>query len=213
MRIAVVLAAVAAVLGAAVIGAAVAPTPVEHRVEVRAPRLAAGIKVDYRVDGVSRIFKLQSDLAIGPGTLAAEIDLLTGTITGDLTLPPSDGYFIAFGFVPTTARTELVPVGKTTGTIKEGRVKANAKVVIKLGDVAVNGQPLDVGPACQTTEPASIDLEGPFQLDKMQLTGVYSIPPFAGCRGREPLDPLFTGLISGPGNTIDLTLTLLPTVP
>ncbi|WP_053717983.1 hypothetical protein [Saccharothrix sp. NRRL B-16348] len=208
MRIAVVLAAVAALLGAAL-----TPTWVVRHAEVRAPVLTAGIKVVYRVEGVSRIHKLQSDLAIGPGVLEAEIDLANGTITGDLSLPPSLGYFIVFGFVPNTARTELIPVARVTGTIKDGYVKANAKLLIKLDEVAVNEQPLDVGQACQTVEPASIDLGGPFELAKMRMTGVYTIPPFGGCQGRERLDPLLTGLISGPGNTIDLTLTLLPTVP
>ena len=78
---------------------------------------------------------------------------------------------------------------------------------------AARGRPLDVGPTCRTVEAASIDLEGPFELAKMRMKGVYAIPPFAGCQGRERLDPLLTGLISGPGNTIDLTLTLLPGIP
>lgn len=208
MRVAVVLAAVAALLGAAL-----TPTWVVRHAEVRAPVSTAGIKVFYEVEGVSRIHKLQSDLALGPGTLEAEIDLVDGTITGDLSLPPSYGYFIVFGFVPNTARTDLIPVAKVVGTIKDGYVKANARVVVKLGEVAVNEQPLDVGQACQTVEPASIDLEGPFELAKMRMKGVYTIPPFGGCQGRERLDPLLTGLISGPGNTIDLTLTLLPGTP
>jgi hypothetical protein len=208
VRIAAVLAAVAALLGAVL-----APTWSVRHAEVRAPRLAAGVEVDYQVDGVSRIHRLQSDLVIGPGTLQAEIDLVNGTITGELRLPPSDGYFVVFGFVPTTARTDLIPVARVTGTIKDGDVKANAKLDIALGEVAVNGQPLDVGPACRTVEPASIDLEGPFELAKMRMKGVYAIPPFGGCQGRERLDPLLTGLISGPGNTIDLTLTLLPAAP
>ncbi|MFJ6677095.1 hypothetical protein ACIQMJ_38850 [Actinosynnema sp. NPDC091369] len=208
MRIAVVLAAVAALLGATL-----TPTWEVRHAEVRVPRPAAGIVVNYQVDGVSRIFKLQSDLVIGPGTLKAEIDLVNGTIVGDLWLPPSDGYFVVFGFVPTTARTDLVPVAKVTGTIKDGDVKANAKLDIGLGDVVVDAQPLDVGPACRTVEAASIDLEGPFELAKMRMKGVYPIPPFGGCQGRERLDSLLTGLISGPGNTLDLTLTLLPGIP
>ncbi|WP_461119032.1 hypothetical protein [Saccharothrix stipae] len=208
MRVAVVLAAVVALWVAVW-----TPTWVVRHAEARPPRLAAGIKLTYRVDGVTRIHRLQSDLVIGPGTLEAEIDLANGTITGDLSLPPSYGYFIVFGFVPNTARTDLIPVGKVTGTIKDGQVEANSRLDIKLSEVAVDAQPLDVGQACRTVEPASIDLAGPFELAKMRMKGVYPIPPFAGCQGRERLDPLMTGLISGPGNAIDLTLTLLPAVP
>ncbi|ONI85199.1 hypothetical protein ALI22I_31835 [Saccharothrix sp. ALI-22-I] len=172
------------------------------------------MKVKYRVDGVTRIFKLQSELVLGPGTLDAEIDPINGTITGDLWLPPSYGYFIAFGFVPNTARADLTPVGKVTGTIKDGQIKAHVDVDIKLSEVAVDRQPLDVGQTCQTVEPASIDLEGEFDLNLMPMKGApYTIPPFGGCQGRERLDALMTGLISGPGNTIDITLTALPSTP
>ncbi|NUT51520.1 MAG: hypothetical protein HOV94_30120 [Saccharothrix sp.] len=208
MRIAVALAAVAALLGVT-LTPTFAVRPAAEVGEVGPPRTAAGIELTYQVDGVTRIAKLQSDLVIGPGRLDAELDLSSGTITGDLWLPPSDGYFIVFGFVPTTARTEMIPVGKVTGTIFDGQVNAHAEVDIKLGDVAVDRQPLDVGPACVTAEPASLDVFGPFEMTKMKLTGSYAIPTFGGCQGRERLDPLFTGLISGPGNTIELTLTLL----
>lgn len=206
MRVAAVLAVLVAVLAVST-----SPAPVVRHAGAPAPRPVAGIEVSYQVDGVTRIAKLQSDLVIGPGRLDAEIDLSTGTIVGDLWLPPADGYFVVFGFVPTTARTTMTPVGRVTGTIGEGQVEARAEVDIGLDDVAVNEQPLDVGPACATAEPASLRLEGPFELAQMRLTGVYAIPSFGGCQGRERLDPLFTGLISGPGNTIDLTLTLLPT--
>ena len=208
MRIAAVLAVLVAVLGASTASTLV----VRHaEVEVRAPRPVAGIEVSYQVDGVTRIAKLQSDLVIGPGRLDAEIDLGSGTITGDLWLPPADGYFVVFGFVPTTALVGMNPVARVAGTISEGWIEAHAEVDIVPDDVAVNGQPLDVGPTCATAEPASLRLEGPFELAQMRLTGVYAIPPFDGCQGRERLDPLLTGLISGPGNAIELTLTLLPT--
>jgi hypothetical protein len=189
------------------------PPRVARHDEGPAPRPVAAINIKYRVDVVTRIARLGSDLAIGPGTLDAEIDLGNGTITGDLWLPPAHGYFIVFGFVPTTARVDLVPVGKVTGVIKDGTVTANTKVDITLGEVAVDRQPLDVGPACRTAEPASIDLTGPFDLNLIPMRGGYTIPPFAGCVGRERLDPLITGLISGPDNTIDVKLTALPSTP
>ncbi|GAA3462920.1 hypothetical protein ACFFSW_29490 [Saccharothrix longispora] len=198
----VVLAAVAALLGALP-----GPAWVVRRPEPPAPARAAGITITYRVDAVSRIARLGSDLVIGPGTLVAEIDLVEGTIVGDLWLPPAYGYFIVFGFVPNTARTDLVPVGKVTGHIREGEITAHSDLTIRLGEVAVDSQPLDVGQACETTAPAGVDLAGPFDLHVIRMKAVYTIPPFGGCRGREDLDPLMTGLVSGPDNLLDLTLT------
>lgn len=203
MKLAVLLVAVAALLGAA---------PAPARVAPAAGASVAGaqpvvIVIRYRVDGVTRIAKLGSDLVLGPGTLVAEVDVLTGTFTGDLWLPPAPGYFVVFGFVPSTARTDLIPVGEVTGTIEAGRITTNARLHIGLADLTVDGEPLDVGPDCRTAAPASVDLQGPFDLARIPLEGGYEIPAFTGCQGREPLDPLTTGLVSGPGNTIELTLT------
>ncbi|WP_158842151.1 hypothetical protein [Saccharothrix deserti] len=208
MRVAVVIAAVAALLGATL-----TPGWVVRHAEVRAPQPVVIVKIKYKVEVVTRLARLQSDLAIGPGTFDAEIDFEDGTITGVLWLPPAYGYFVVFGFVPTTSRVDLIPAGEGAGRIQDGQVKINVKVFVKLGEVAVDRQPLDVGQTCQTAEPASIDLEGPFGLDRMVLKGVYPIPSFGGCQGRERLDPLMTGLVSGPGNTIEVTLTALPSTP
>lgn len=180
---------------------------VVRHAQVKPPVPAAGLKLKYKVDGVNRVAKLQSDLVIGPGDLETEIDLITGDLKGDLTLPPSNGYFIVFGFMPNTARVELIPTAQVVGKISAGQIKANSQLHIKLSDVHVNGQFLDVGPDCKTETPASIDLEGPFDLAKIPMKATFTIPRFAGCQGAERLDPLFTGLISGPDNKLDLTLT------
>ncbi|MFI9812109.1 hypothetical protein [Saccharothrix variisporea] len=202
MRVALVVAVVA------VLALALAPRGyVVRYAQVKPPLPAAGLKLKYKVDGVNRVAKLQSDLVIGPGTLETEIDLITGDLKGDLTLPPSNGYFIVFGFMPNTARVDLIPTAQVVGKIAAGQIKANSQLHIKLSEVHVNGQPLDVGPDCKTATPASIDLEGPFDLAKIPMKATFTIPPFAGCQGAEKLDPLFSGLISGPDNKLEMTLT------
>lgn len=214
MKIAALLVALVALLGAA-------PASAPARPATGAPAGRAGaaaqpgttITVAYRVDAVTRLAKPGSDLAIGPGLLVVEIDLVNGTIIGDLRLPPAHGYFVFFGFVPSTARTDMTPVAKVTGTIEAGQIKAHALIDIRASEVVVDRQPLDVGPGCRTGAPAVLDVEGPFDLAATVLEGVYEIPAFDGCQGRERLDPLLTGLISGPGNAIRLTLTALPPDP
>jgi hypothetical protein len=185
-----------AITGSAVTGSAArAPVP--------------GIVVRYRVDGVSRLAKLGSDLVIGPGELVAEIDLLTGRISGVLTLPVSSGRFLAFGFVPTTSDVVLAPVGEVSGTVVNGRINAHVDLDIGLTRTAVDGVDLRIGDDCRTRQPASIDLEGPFDLARVPLTGTYAIPAYGGCGADEPMDPLLTGLVSGPGNALDMTLTAM----
>lgn len=203
MKIAVALLGVVASTAALLSSSAPAPTPAQPP----EPVPAAGIKIKYRVEGVSRIAKLGSELALGPGTLDAEIDLVTGDIVGQLELPPSDGYFVVFRFVPTTTRVEFLPANPVTGRVESGEIRAGARLHLRLDRVAVDGVPLDAGPDCRTAELVSVDLAGPFNLVQTTLKGVYAIPPYAGCVGAERLDPLFTGLISGPGNELELTLT------
>ncbi|WP_199440015.1 hypothetical protein [Umezawaea beigongshangensis] len=185
--------------------AAGAPEPALVGAGARDP--LPGVVVRYRVDGVSHLAKLGSDLVIGPGEMVAEIDLLTGRISGVLTLPPSSGRFLAFGFVPTTSDVVLAPVGEVTGTIVNGRITAHVDLDIGLTRTAVDGVDLRIGEGCRTRQPASIDLEGPFDLARIPLTGTYAIPAYGGCGADEPLDPLLTGLVSGPGNDLEMTLT------
>ncbi|WHT17525.1 hypothetical protein N8J89_30980 [Crossiella sp. CA-258035] len=174
-------------------------------------------RIRYKVDGVSRIKKMESEVKIGPGEMLTEviIKLPVGEIKGDLTLPPSKGYFVLFRFVPNNSVIEFESVGQVAGIIERGQVKATSKMFIKLRDIKVGGVPLDVGPNCKTVEPAVIDLVSappppPFLPTRpTPMSATYTIPPFGNCGVTEPLDSLLTGLISGPGNTLNLTLTFL----
>lgn len=86
---------------------------------------------------------------------------------------------------------------------------------IRLFDVTVNGEPVDVGPDCRSARPMHVTLTGIGQFFPLPtgynigrggpLTGTVTIPPFTGCGVGEDLDPLFTGSISGPGNFLKLT--------
>ncbi|MGO1053529.1 DUF6801 domain-containing protein [Crossiella sp. CA198] len=174
-------------------------------------------RIRYKVEGKTRIKKLDSELNIGPGEMLTEviIKLPVGEIKGDLTLPPSQGYFVLFKFVPNNSVIEFEPVGQVEGIIERGQVKATSKMFLKLKNVKVGGVPLDVGPNCKTVEPAVINLISatpppPFLPTRpTPMTATYTIPPYANCGVTEPLDSLLTGLISGPGNTLNLNLTFV----
>lgn len=145
-----------------------------------------------------------------------------------LTLPPSDTTFLTFGFMPVSARMELLPKGLmtivTVGTSNLGTITtstAYGKQELRLSDVKVNGVPLDVGSDCRASAPLDIKLVG---YDRSSLTGrptgptdygvqdggplaqddLY-IPPFTGCGSHgENLNSLFTSAISGHGNSLNL---------
>ncbi len=174
------------------------------------PQLPAEpIQITYDVNGASRARALNSDIKLGPGTMVASVDVLSGELSGELTLPPVPGYFTIFSFVPSTATVEFLPVGPVVGTIELGKVEVTADIDIRLRDVTMGDVELAAGPDCRTARPASLHLVSDPNFNPLvggTLSAVFSIPEFRGCGAEEPLDPLFTGLVSGPDNTAQVYL-------
>jgi hypothetical protein len=191
------------------------PAPQVTAAAADAPLLTA----KFLVDGTSRIAKLGSDLRLNQGTFDA--GLFTGDngairIEGDLTLPPASGYFIAFRFLPVTSDVQLPQTEQATGTadISGGlytpKIDVTAKVNLVLGNVKEDGVPVDVGTTCHTSSSLVIRMQGQTSLvagSQSTIVSTFDIPPFTGCGVTENLNPLLTGLISGPGNTMTTTLT------
>lgn len=163
----------------------------------------------------STIKKLGSRTSFPEGSFHA---VLSGAGTaapmkGELTLPPTEAYFVTFGFMPVTSTVTLQPTG-ATGTVDVELPKANIETdlsfYIKLSDVRVDGVPLDVGTNCRTMDPVRVHLAGSVYLTAgsppAPLRATFTIPPFSGCGTSEDLNPLMTGLVSGPGNTMSTKL-------
>ncbi|MBE1463322.1 hypothetical protein [Kibdelosporangium phytohabitans] len=185
-----------------------APAPVPQPV---APvSAAAKLKVSFFVDGRSTVAKLGSDIVLNEGTFDAGIDVADNSIEGTLALPPSSAYFVVFRFMPVTNTTEFVQDGLATGkvvvTLPDAQADITLKLYIVLRDVRQDGVPLNVGANCRTATPAVIRINGPIKLlpegSVSEIPSTYEIPPFSGCGVTEDLDPLLTGLVSGPGNTL-----------
>jgi hypothetical protein len=137
-------------------------------------------------------------------------------LDGQPMLPPAPGSFYAFGFVPTTATMQLTQIGLATIDIffmadgsDDALATARLKLSARLFDATVNGVPLDLGPNCRTAVPIDAVLTAnPLTYSITQggvLSGTVTIPPFAGCGVTEDLDPILTGLVSGPGNYVKMT--------
>lgn len=172
--------------------------------------------VHYRVDTTTRVAKLGSDLIVGPGRLDGQFVIVPGSnplrveITGDLGLPPADSYFITFGFMPATATITVISTAPVQSVLQNGTLTATTRLAFALSNSKVHGMPLDVGPNCRSDE-VTIVQSGPFSspLSTGTISGTFTIPPFHHCGVTENLDPLFTGLVSGPGNTLRTMLTFL----
>ncbi|HTZ44260.1 MAG TPA: hypothetical protein VMB79_10380 [Jatrophihabitans sp.] len=137
--------------------------------------------------------------------------------------PPVQVSTLAFGSVPVTATVQLSQTFTgadpdpmqifghglldTPYTVYPTEVTGNLR--IRLSDVRVDQEPLDVGPDCHSRTPMPIKLYGISPDYNLfyggPLSGTVTIPPFAGCGSHgEDLDPLLTGLISGPNNPLSM---------
>jgi hypothetical protein len=185
--------------------------------------------------GYSDVKKLNGAALVGPGLLnvAEGVQTAEDTTTGAYIqvdsagqldykpcptcqtlheLPPAHATFLDFGFTPVTATLQLTEIG----TINIYTVQTNVTVTntawslmkLRVSDVTVDGQKLNVGPHCQTDKPLLIGFTGAPSYSLAgggPLTGYITIPPFTGCGVTENLDPLITGTVSGPGNFAKFT--------
>jgi hypothetical protein len=182
--------------------------------------------------GYSNVAKLDASVLqpaglinIAAGSFQRNCDGVTGklcsrntaepNLDGQPMLPPAPGSFYSFGFVPTTATMQLTQIGLANVDIwvmtngSSGLATARLKLSARIFDATVNGVPLDVGPNCRTAVPIDAVLTATPTTYSITLGGVLSgmvtIPPFAGCGATEDLDQILTGLVSGPDNFVKIT--------
>lgn len=230
--------ALGGVLGAAMLSSSSAEgpaTPAAQAADVRAvaalpPPEPGDFRADLRVDALAKIAKLGSAVGLGPGKFKTVIK--SGKedpdrpnvypLIGELTMPPSPGYFVVFRFMPVTNATSLVQLGDATGTadltdLEKVHTVVRIKFNLVISDVRQNGVPVDVGSNCRTATPIDLTLDGHINLTAPVVppTGPYppekragtvkssfAIPAFTGCGVTENLSPLITGLVSGPNNDL-----------
>jgi hypothetical protein len=172
---------------------------------------AAGTKItaQYRVTGSTYLKAVNTTMALGPGKLAAKVNLRTAKLSASLSLPDATASFQEIGLIPVTATTQFVQDGPTTGAINlnTGAVRTRSKITLQLVGLTIGGLGVPVGSNCASSSPATIALastKGFSVVKGGKLAGTYTIPPFAGCG---PLiTPLLNSTIPGPGNTITLKL-------
>jgi hypothetical protein len=134
---------------------------------------------------------------------------------GDFRQPVSESTFLGFGIEPVTAEVSYTNSPLTITSIQAGSSAPTVTTIgytstLHLSGVRVNGVPLDVGPGCRSLG-AEVELTGSsatgYELVGTggPLKGTIDIGPFTGCgTGGENLNPLLTGMVSGPHNYLDM---------
>ncbi|SDX53677.1 hypothetical protein SAMN05421504_10339 [Amycolatopsis xylanica] len=173
------------------------------------------IPVSYTVAGSSIVKKTGSALQLGPGQLngAIVIDGDNVGIKGDLSLPPSKANIsLLSGIFRIKATVKVIPLGQVQGSIKDGDLKTHALANMEISDIwagpIIPVFPLPTVPkSCKTVSPISLDLitkDVDLFAPSITSTGEFTIPSFKDCF---IADIALGALVSGPGNTISLTLT------
>jgi hypothetical protein len=186
-----------AALAAAAVGTIAAPADA-----------ATTLSATYPINGVSHINATDSDLPLGPGSLHATVDLDTGAVVANVSLPAATGSFKELGLIPVTATVELTETEPTTGTLDldTGAMQATSHINLRLTRLTIAGLPAPVGNHCQTVQPADIPLTSEPGFSVLRggvVSGTYTIPPFEHCLLNTALINL---TIPGPDNTLSLTL-------
>jgi hypothetical protein len=175
---------------------------------VPASAATSTIHATYKVTGSTFLKAPNATLPLGPGKLAANLNASTGSIKATLTMPDATLSFKEFGVVPVTATAHLINSGPTTGTLNlsTGAVTTTSNIIFQIVSLSVAGIPVAVGPACESSTPAVIQVSSQPGFNILKggnLAGTYTIPQFARCG----LTTLLINLtLTGPGNTITLTL-------
>lgn len=187
---------------------------------------AAPLNVVLPISGTT---KLANPLAAGAvmqlpegSQLAGQFDLATGSMVGDMTIPPITAKVRALGLPvlgDTTSTVVLEPVDKTQAKVGDGGiVTADISFRIALPEVRSDLWLVDKinlgGPDCKTgvIETTMTSTE-PFSLsDAFPMTATFTIPKLSGC----PTfinDGILNTLMAGDGNTLDLMVGPLAVVP
>jgi hypothetical protein len=177
-----------------------------------APSVSADpdIPIDQNVDVTTHLATLNQDIVTTGGSLTGTLDLGTGDLTGDLTLPATETWLQLASLPLAAVGTRVVPTGPITGHVDLATSTITTTssfhllidYVRPLGVKALNL----VGNRCQTNRPITLDTTGTIDLATQAgtLQGEFEIPPLKNC-GLSTL--LLNSLVSGPGNTFTASVT------
>jgi hypothetical protein len=161
------------------------------------------LNVDWAVLASTHLATLNMDVPVPKGFFAGSIDLGTGDIAGDLTLPPATAQLALAGIGLVDATFEISPVGQVTGHVDLEELYVTTTAVFNINVTSVRPVGLAISltqPGCTTVTPITVPMEG--EVDLFQgstFTGTYTIPPFTNCGLL--MDPVLTTAMSGEGNT------------
>jgi hypothetical protein len=164
------------------------------------------LAINWTVNASTHLKKLNLDVTVPQGKFVGSIDLLTGNLTGDLTLPPAQTTISVLGLPAVTATFVISEAGPITGhvNLQTLQVTSTASFNIRISRATLLGLPINlVGSSCRTSQPVTVTMAGKASLSgSSTFSSTYTIPPLQTCGLATPVLNL---LVPGPGNTFTAT--------
>jgi hypothetical protein len=173
------------------------------------------VPFNWNVDATTHLQKLNQDVTIPTGTFVGVVDLTTGQITGDITLPPAQTTLTLAGIGLVTANMQIVETQPITGTLDPSTFAVTATAVFNINIPSVYPAATPtvniVGNSCTTTSPVSVTMSGTAHLNGLSnFSGTYTIPNLKTCGVATTALNL---VIPGPGNTFNAAVQPPPAPP
>lgn len=171
----------------------------------------AAIDINFNnVTGTTYLAKPKVTSEIPKSTIATKIDLDTGTLTGQASIPDLTVKLNLAHLIGVTSVVRIVPAGDLTGTVDLGNSKLSTttRFTLQLRHVHLDAAPkINLVPSgCRTKQATSATLVNTTPIDLFNgttVSGTFTLPSFTRCG---LLTPLLTLLLSGPHNVMTLTL-------
>jgi hypothetical protein len=162
---------------------------------------------DYDVDATTHLKTLNQDVTVPTGKFTGVIDITTGVLGGDITLPPAEFTFSLAGVGLVTADMQIAETQHVTGTLDTSTFAVSATAVFNINITSLHATATPtvnlVGNSCTTSTPVSVTMQGTANLaGSSTFSGTYTIPPLQNCG---LLTTALNLVIPGPGNTFTAT--------
>lgn len=165
------------------------------------------LPITWTVNASTTLKALNQTVVVPPGTFAGQVDLGTGSLRGDLNLPPASTTMKLLSLPLANAVFSMEQARPITGSIDlaAGTVTTTASFTARLRSLKPTLLPVNlVGNNCRTVSPITVTMGGPFSLTGAStFTGTYTMPKFRDCGLL--VTPIINLIIPGPGNTLTAT--------
>jgi len=161
------------------------------------------IPITWNINASTHLKNLNLDVTVPTGTFTGTVDLTTGAIQGNLSLPPASKTISFIGIPLATATFAMSAAGPISGHVDlvNGTATVNSSFNFAISSATLSIAPwLNlVGNNCHGVTPITVNMSGPISLTGAStFSSTYTIPKLTGCG---LVTPILNLVVPSSGNT------------